>query len=64
VKIVATAKKSKNNPDTKVKRKEFKIYDSTHCEHCKEKDDCKEYANYKIKLAKGKGLGCVCKRNK
>jgi hypothetical protein len=61
---MATKKSSKNNPDTREKRKEYKIYDSSHCEKCKDKDDCKEFANYKIKLAKGKGLGCVCKRGK
>jgi len=56
---------SKNNPDLKVKKKEYKIYDSQHCQKCSEHSDCKEYNDYVERMKiKGKGYGITCKRGK
>jgi len=58
-------KQSKNNPDLKTKKTEYKIYDSQHCEKCAEHENCKEYNDYLNKLmTKGKGHGCICKYGK
>lgn len=57
-----SGKNSKNNPDNKVKRKEYKVYDTQHCLKCPEYENCKEYNDYQIKMAKkGKGFGITCK---
>lgn len=53
-------KNSKNNPDNKTKRKEYKILSIIDCEKCKTK--CKEYDDYIIALNTGKiGKGITCK---
>jgi hypothetical protein len=58
-------KNSKNNPDNKVKRKEYKIHESAFCEKCSEHSNCKEYNDYILRMAKkGIGYGIVCKRGK
>lgn len=62
---MATKKGSKNNPDTKVKFRENKIISSTECEKCKDRESCKEFADYEMRLKKKLvGRGVVCKRNK
>jgi hypothetical protein len=55
-------KSSKNNPDNKGKRKEYKIMSVVDCEKtCKE--FCKEYYEYCKKLEAGKILkGLVCRK--
>jgi hypothetical protein len=56
-------KNSKNNPDNKTKRKEYKIMSVVDCEKtCKE--FCIEYFNYCDKLKAGKILkGLTCRKS-
>jgi hypothetical protein len=60
-----TGKNSKNNPDVKTKQKQNKIVSSVDCERCKDRENCKEFKDYEVRIQKKLvGRGVTCKRNK